>query len=181
MKIRFAPLAAIAVLVPSFVAAQAQQQRLEIDRKGETIVLEPYAPNILRVTLSLQHDAALRAPGYGVIGAPAAAGWNASETAQANTYQSARIVATIEKDLPPSKPPLQTERDIAKYFNGSTPGAHITIKTPEGKKLLEMTGWSQSVPNHKDGTAELANDRRASDPPMFIVGATFVSPDDEHY
>ncbi len=181
MKIRFAPLAAIAVLVPSFVAAQAQQQRLEIDRKGETIVLEPYAPNILRVTLSLQHDAALRAPGYGVIGAPAAAGWNASETAQANVYQSARIVATIEKDLPPSKPPLQTERDIAKYFNGSTPGAHITIKTPEGKQLLEMTGWSQAMPNHKDGTAEVEHDRRPSDPPFYIVGATFVSPDDEHY
>ena len=90
-------------------------------------------------------------------------------------------VASVDKDLPPTTPPLQTQIDISKFFNGSAPGAHITLRTPEGKKLLEMTGWSQSVPNHKDGTAALAADRRPSDPPFFIVGATFVSPDDEHY
>ena len=71
--------------------------------------------------------------------------------------------------------------DISKFFNGSTPGAHITSTTPEGKKLLEMTGWSQAVPNHKDGTADLNNDRRPTDPEFYTVGATFVSPDDEHY
>jgi hypothetical protein len=43
--------------------AQTPGQRLELDRKGETIVLEPYAPNILRVTLSLKRDPALAAPG----------------------------------------------------------------------------------------------------------------------
>ena len=47
--------------------------------------------------------------------------------------------------------------------------------------MLEMTGWAQAVPNHKDDTAALAADRRPSDPPFYIVGATFVSPDDEHY
>ncbi|HUX45595.1 MAG TPA: glycoside hydrolase family 31 protein, partial [Terracidiphilus sp.] len=70
---------------------------------------------------------------------------------------------------------------IAKYFNGSTPGAHLVFRTTEGKKLLEMTGWSQAVPNHKDGTADLARDRRPGDDPFYTVGATFVSPDDEHY
>ena len=44
-----------------------------------------------------------------------------------------------------------------------------------------MTGWDQAVPNHKDGTADINNDRRPTDPPFFTVGATFVSPDDEHY
>ena len=44
-----------------------------------------------------------------------------------------------------------------------------------------MTGWSQSVPNHKDDTAGLADDRRPTDPPFYVVGATFASPDDEHY
>ena len=37
-------------------SAQNPAPRLELNRKGETIVLEPYAPNILRVTLSLQRD-----------------------------------------------------------------------------------------------------------------------------
>jgi alpha-D-xyloside xylohydrolase len=115
------------------------------------------------------------------VAAPAAAGWSATETAEANVYQSARIVATVDKDLPPVHPPLQTEIDIGRYFNGSVPGAHITLRTPEGKKLLEMTGWSQSAPNHKDGTADVARDRRPTDPKFYVVGATFASPDDEHY
>ena len=161
--------------------AQTPSQRLELDHKGETIVLEPYAPNILRVTLSLKREPALAGPGYGMVAAPAGAGWSATQTARADIYVSPRIVAIIDKDLPPVHPPQQTEVDIKKYFNGSTPGAHITLSTPQGKKLLELTGWSQSVPNHKDGTASVAHDRRATDPDFYGVGATFASPDDEHY
>ena len=116
--------------------AQAPAQRLELDRKGETIVLEPYADNILRVTLSLKKGPALAGPGYGIIGTPAAAGWSATETEKANVYQSSRIVATVEKDLPRTTPLLRTQADIAKFFNGSTPGTHITLRTPEGKTLL---------------------------------------------
>ena len=177
------PTAFLAGLLVSaaFVAAQTPSQRLELDRKGQTIVLEPYAPNILRVTLSLKHDPALAAPGYGIIGTPAAEGWIASQTAQADVYHSARIVATVDKDLPATAPPLRTQVDIAKFFNGSTPGAHITLWTPEGKKLLELKGWSQDEPNIKEGTAAILRDRRPTDAEFFTVGATFAAPDDEHY
>jgi alpha-D-xyloside xylohydrolase len=168
-------------LTSAVANAQTPSQRLELDRTGQTIVLEPYAPNILRVTLSLNHDPAVASPGYGFVAAPEAAGWSASQTAQADIYQSARIVATVDRDLPPARPPLRSELDIAKYFNGSTPGAHITLRTPEGKTLLEMTGWSQAVPNAKDGTADVARDRRPTDAEFYTVGATFASPDDEHY
>ncbi len=160
---------------------QSPSPRLEIDRKGETIVLEPYAENILRVTLSLHRGPALAGPGYGIVATPAPAGWTATGTAQADIFRSSRIVATLDKDLPPAHPPVQTEIDISKYFNGSTPGAHITLRTPKGKTLLEMKGWSQAIPNHKDGTASIAGDRRPTDPEFYIVGATFASPDDEHY
>jgi alpha-D-xyloside xylohydrolase len=159
----------------------AQEIHLTLAREGQTIVLEPYAPNILRVTLSLKRESALAPPGYGLVATPAPSGWSVSQTAQADVYRSARIVATVDRDLPPSKPPVQTQIDISKYFNGSTPGAHITFRTPEGRMLLELTGWSQSVPNHKDGTADVARDRRPTDPEFCVVGATFVSPDDEHY
>ena len=159
----------------------AQEAHLTLARNGQTIVLEPYAPNILRVTLSLKRESALAPPGYGLLAAPAASGWNASQTALADVYRSARIVATVDRDLPSSKPPLQTQIDMDKYFDGSTPGAHITLRTPEGQTLLELTGWSQSVPNHKDGTADVARDRRPTDPEFYVVGATFASPDDEHY
>jgi alpha-D-xyloside xylohydrolase len=163
------------------VVLHAQETRITLERKGQTIVLEPYAPNILRVTLSLKRELALAPPGYGLVGTPAASGWNASQTDEADLYRSARIVASVDRDHPRSKPLLQTETDIRKFFNGSTPHAHITLRTPEGKTLLELTGWFQSVPNHKDGTADVARDRRLTDPEFYVVGATFASPDDEHY
>jgi alpha-D-xyloside xylohydrolase len=168
-------------LTAACLPAQTPGQRLELDRKGETIVLEPYAPNIVRVTLSLQKENALAAPGYGVEATPDKAGWSASQTDQADVYSSPQMTVTVERDHPAGPPPLHTMLDIAKYFNGSTPGAHITFRTPQGAKLLELTGWSQSVPNNKDATASLANDRRPSDPPFYVVGATFASPNDEHY
>ena len=171
----------VASLAGVSALAQSPSQRLELTRGASTVVLEPYADNIIRVTLSLKKEPALAVPGYGIIGTPATYGWNASETAQANVYQSSRIVATIDKDMPSTHPKMQSEIDISKYFNGSAPGMHITLRTPDGKKLLEMTGWSQSVPNHKDGTADVAHDRRSTDAEFYTVGATFVSPDDEHY
>jgi len=160
---------------------QAQKSQVILPRDGSTIVLEPYAANILRVTLSLRREPALAAPGYGFSAQPAASGWSASRTPRADVYQSARMVATVDRNLPPSYPAARPEPDIARYFNGSTPAAHIAFSTPEGKTLLELTGWSQSVPNHKDGTAALAADRRPTDPAFYVVSATFASPGDEHY
>jgi len=158
----------------------AAQQSLVIERGGETIVLEPYAPNIVRVTLSLQKDQATGAPGYGFIGSPSNAGWTSQQVNGDDVYRSPRLVVTVEGNHP-GPPPPPTVLDISKFFGGSTPGAHITFTTPEGRKLLEMTGWSMSVPNHKDGNAGILNDRRPTDQEFFQVGADFVSPDDEHY
>src|ERR1035437_1376936 len=85
--------------------------QVTLERKGQTIVLEPYAPNILRVTLSLKRESALAPPGYGLIAAPAASGWNASQTDQADVYRSARMVASVDRDIPRGKPSLQTALD----------------------------------------------------------------------
>ena len=181
---RFSAVSAIfagIVLTVVTAIAQSPSQRLELDRKGETIVLEPYAPNILRVTLSLKREPAVAGPGYGIIATPTAEGWSASQSPQADVYSSSRMVATVERYLPSNKPPLQTQVDIGRYFNDSAPGAHITLRTTDGKKLLEMTGWSQAVPNQKDGTADVLRDRRPTDAEFYTVGASFVSPEDEHY
>ncbi len=171
-----------AILLPAATSlAQSPTQRLELNRNGETIVLEPYAPNILRVTLSLKREPALAAPGYGFVATPAASGWSNSQNDSADVYQSSRLIATVDRPHPSGKPPVQTQVDIGKYFNGSTPGAHIIFSTPQGTKLLELTGWSQDVPNQKEGTASILRDRRPGDAEFFTVGATFASPDDEHY
>jgi alpha-D-xyloside xylohydrolase len=170
-----ASLTFVALVSPLFA-----QQSLVMEHDGSTIVFEPYAPNILRITLSLQHDPAVAAPGYGVIAKPDAGGWQHASDERGDTYRSSRIVATLEASQHGGKR-SPTQADIARFFNGSAPGAHIRITTPEGATLLEMQGWQQSVPNHKDGNAQILNDRRPSDPPFFQVGATFASPPDEHY
>jgi len=179
---RFTYFAVAGILVASAsLSAQTPNQRLELDRPDETIVLEPYAPNIVRVTLSTKHDPALAGPGIGFVATPAAAGWDAVQTPQADMYKSDRMVVTVDHELPSTSAPLRTQVDIAKFFNGSVPGAHITLRTPEGKTLLEMTGWMQAIPNQKDGTADVLRDRRPTDAEFYTVGATFASPDDEHY
>ena len=153
MRRLLAVLALVAGIALATVCSQAQNssQRLELNRTGESIVLEPYAPNILRVTLSLQRESALAAPGYGVVAAPDDAGWSASQTTHADVYRSPRMVVTVDREQPVGPPRLQTMADIANYFNGSTPGAHITFRTPDGIKLLELTDWAQDALNRKAG------------------------------
>ena len=160
-------------------AASAQQPQMVLDHGGSTIVLEPYAPNIIRVSLSLIKNQATAPASYGFVGTPDADGWTQQQSEQGETYRSARMVVTIAARHPGK--PTATQVDIGKFFNGSTPGAHITFRTPEGKTLLDMADWSMSVPNYKDGNAGVLNSRRATDPPFYQVGASFVSPDDEHY
>jgi alpha-D-xyloside xylohydrolase len=177
LTVRLAAVTLAALLVSG--DARAQRPQIVLERDGATIVLEPYAPNVVRVTLSLLKDPATSAPGYGFLASPSVEGWSRQQDAQGDVYRSQRLVVTVAANRP-SKP-LATEWDIAKFFNGSAPPAHIVITTPAGKKLAEMTDWSMSVPNHKDGNASVLNDKRPSDPPFYQVGATFVSPDDEHY
>ena len=85
MKRFTAALASLSLLV---LPAATAQSRLKLAQPGQTIVLEPYAPNILRVTLSLKREPALAGPGYGLVASPSAAGWSASQTARADVYRS---------------------------------------------------------------------------------------------
>jgi alpha-D-xyloside xylohydrolase len=167
------------LILISVVATNAQVSPVVLDHGGSTIVFEPYAPNIIRVTLSLNEDRALAKPGYGFVATPAAEGWSRQQSAQGEVYQSSRLTVSMARGRPGK--PVATQIDISKFFSGSTPGADISFRTPEGKTLLHMTGWWMSVPNHKDGNAGLLEERRPSDPRFYQVGASFASPDDEHY
>ena len=175
----------IALVVLS--AARAQNASFVLNRGDETMLVEPYAPNILRISLSLKKDEAIKGPGYGFIGAAQMAGWTQEETAGGTRYKSARLIVDVDglrKPDPNAKPRqggLKTQVDIGKFFNGSAPWAHVTFRKPDGTKLLEMNGWGMAVLNHKDGDAGILNDRRPSDPDFYQVSANFASPSDEHY
>ncbi len=165
----------LAALAPALTA-----QQLTLTRDNATVVVQPYAPNIVRVTLSLDKAQALAAPGYGVIARPDTAGWSAASADSGDTLRSSRMVVHVS---PQGKPytPTGTAADIAKFFNGSTPYVGVDIKTPEGATLLDMHGWQMSVPNYKDGNHDVLLDRRPTDDPFYEVGASFAAPRDEHY
>src|ERR1039457_2753391 len=114
------PCVAGAMLIAlSAASVHAQTQSVVLGRDGSTIVFEAYAPNIIRVTLSLIKDQAAAPPGYGFVARPSAQGWSR----QGDVYRSARLVVTLEPNHAGTPPPTQV--DIAKFFNGSAPPAHI--------------------------------------------------------
>ncbi len=110
---------------------------------------------------------------------PSALGWRQQKTDDADLYRSARLVVSVSVNKP--SPRSATQADISKYFHGANPPAHITIATPSGKILLDMTNWWMSVPNYKDDNAGILQNRRPTDAPFYRIGATFRSPNDEHY
>ncbi len=165
------------VLAGFLVGMAAQAQKLTLDRGKATVMVEPYAPNVVRVTLSLIKQEALGAPGYGIVAKPMPEGWKADKDGEQDVLRSSRMVVTVSPPVPPGGPMPET----AKFFSGSAPYVGISIKTPEGATLLDMRGWQMAIPNHKDGNYDVEYDRRPTDKPFFQVGASFVSPKDEHY
>jgi alpha-D-xyloside xylohydrolase len=162
-------------------AVAAQQPAVILDRDGSTITLEPYAPNIIRVTLSTLRDSAFAAPGYGFVATASMQDWvhEKNDDGDGDIYRSSRLIVSVAANKP--HPRSSTQSDISKYFHGANPPAHITISTPGGKTLLEMTNWWMSVPNYKDDNAGILQNKRPSDAPFYRVGATFRSPNHEHY
>ena len=174
-------------------AAMAQAGPLVLEREGRVISLEPYAPNILRVTMSTDRAAATGAPGYGFVAQPSAEGWTHERDAEGyDVYRSARMVVRLAPgDLPKDKLPQPMPLDALnlqlrhQYFGGgggSGPndggrGPHndaLLVTTADGKTLLHMRTWMMAPES-----AEVAeNDAGAKG---YRVSSMFDSPAGEHY
>ncbi len=179
------------VLLLTGVAFECNQpyvaaQRLELQRNEATVLVEPYAPNVIRVSISLNRKDALSNAGYGIAATANANGWK-SESSPAMDRLSSNVLSVEVQ--PQSRPKGGTKeadaitgghRDIARFFNGSTPPVDLTIRRADGTTLLQMTGSQMAVPNYKDGTSQINHDRRPNDPPFFTVGASFSAAADEH-
>ena len=63
-------------------------QTVPLERNGQTITIEPYAPNVVRVTLSMIAGEATAVPGYGFMAKPDQGGWTHSvENSGADVYK----------------------------------------------------------------------------------------------
>ena len=171
------------------VGAQDEAGGFVLARENRTIVVEPYGPGIVRITLSREKDASTGAPGYGIVGQPSMAGWSHEQDADGyDIIRSGQMTVRIA----PRNPPLprhfpfdslnQSLRDI--YFpSHNIPGGPyndtIAITTAAGKPLLTMWHWSMYA-NRPEATEVDPISKRPVDP-GYRVSATFDSPAGEHY
>jgi alpha-D-xyloside xylohydrolase len=167
--------------------ALAQGNSFVLDRDSRTIVLEPYAPNILRVTLSKTKAMATTPPGYGFVGTASMAGWTHEQEADGSeVFRSGRLVvhlspATLPESEEPKHMPLdELNQSLRDHYFGRGRKApsddSLSITTTSGKVLLHMRNWLM-VPNQVDAAAP----KLVKDDPGSRVAATFDSPTDEHY
>lgn len=91
---------------------------------GSTVVLEAYAPNIIRVMLSLNKDGAPAARGYGFVATPVADGWTHQQSEKGDVCRSSRLIVTVGVNR--AGKPMAAEVDIVKFFIGSTPPANTS-------------------------------------------------------
>ncbi|HEY1965350.1 MAG TPA: alpha-glucosidase, partial [Acidobacteriaceae bacterium] len=93
-------------LSPLQAQQNPQQAPVVMEHDGSTVMFEPYAPNIVRVTLSMQHDPAVAAAGYGFVAKPNTDGWTHTSDEHGDTYRSSRLVVTLDASHHGGKPSL---------------------------------------------------------------------------
>jgi alpha-D-xyloside xylohydrolase len=174
-------------------AAMAQSGPLVLQRPGRIISLEPYADNIVRVTMSTDEAAAAATPGYGILAAPSSGGWTHEHDREGyDVFRSQRMVVRVAPgNLPPDQQPRPMPLDSLnlelrhRYFgggggNGPNDGGRgphndaLVVTNAEGKMLLHMRTWMMAP--KRPGV--VATD---ADPKGHSITAIFDSPPDEHY
>ena len=75
MRPRLASAVIATTLLIAFASCSAQ---LVLSRDNATVNIEGYAPNIVRVTMSLDKQQALKGPGVGIVAHAANDGWTGS-------------------------------------------------------------------------------------------------------
>lgn len=173
----------VLLITASLVAEVIAQEGtpLVLERNGRLISLQPYAPNILRVTMSVDRASATSAPGYGIVGTPSSEGWvHESDAEGRDVFRSARMIVRVGSgDLPKDKLPQPLPLDALNrelrepYFGGSNGrGPYddlLLVTTAQGKMLLRMNTWRMTPAQAEAGAKS------------YRVAATFDSPGDEHY
>ncbi len=180
---------ALAALLFDCRAVLSADTQIVMSRQGRFVVLEPYAPNIVRITLSSEKTAAFAAAGYGFVGTPSLAGWtHEQDSAGYDVIHSGRMIIRIAPQDMPRPHAMQLDalnESLREHYFGGGPRRNgpnndtISITTATGKSLLTMRSWSM-MPNRsaaRKGSTESGPKAEAG----YRVSAVFDSPADEHY
>ena len=104
--------------------ALAQGSAVVVERDGRVISLVPYAPNILRVTMSNAKTTATGAAGYGFVATPSTEGWTHEPDAEGvDVFRSPRMVVRLAPGNPPAEKltqPMQLDDSCDRISQGAT-------------------------------------------------------------
>jgi alpha-D-xyloside xylohydrolase len=134
-----------------------------VDRNGALVAVEPYAPNIVRVTVSLERAQTDAPPGYGVVASADPAGWSHRRERGADVFASSALTVRVD-----AAAPLRAPSQMERYFAPSLPPVSIDFRSPDEHSTARMTGWSMA-PHVVSGER------------TFRAGASFADAPGTHY
>src|SRR5947209_13064020 len=80
-----------------------------VERNGSYVAVEPFAPNIVHVTIALERDLLDKQPHYGIVARSDAAGWSHASGNEGDRFGSGALTVTVDPQPWPHAP-SQMER-----------------------------------------------------------------------
>src|SRR2546430_17358609 len=148
-----------ALMSPSALGAP----RAPGERNGSFVTVEPFAPNVVHVTIALEPDLIGKTLNYGIVGKSDAAGWSRASGTDGDRFSSGAMTLTVDPQPWPKAPDLS-----ARYFASSLPPVSLSIGDPASKPIVKMTGW-EMAPQTVNGERTVK------------VGASFSATPNEHF
>lgn len=134
-----------------------------VDRNGALVAVEPYAPNIVRITIALDRALADAPPGEGPQAEADSGGWQHRTDAGGDVFSSDAMNVLVRAQPWPGAP-----TQMQRYFAPSLPPVSIAFTRSDGATIAEMKGWERA-PHVVSGER------------TFRIGASFAVQPDEHY
>lgn len=130
---------------------QVCAQSMTVSRGAVTVTVEPYANNVVRVSISTLKDHAAAAAGYGISAKSIATGWTTESTATGDVLRSSRLAVMAARPSP-SRPPSTPSHSFVRAGSILPMGAPVE-STNERQPLMELRVYSGA-----DATFDLYND-----------------------
>jgi len=151
--------------------------RVVLTRYHTTLLLQPYAPNIIRVSISRLKPYALAAPGYGISAKPNAHGWKFAPGSGGGTYRSSRcgIHSGVSRHSAASAASAPHQPVLQQYRRAGLRSRAAAFPVAQRSHRGESGNWFMYRPSNGSGNTESS---RTGVPPIrrFIRSARPSAP-----
>jgi alpha-D-xyloside xylohydrolase len=134
-----------------------------VDRNGSYVAVEPFAPNVVHVTIAVERDLLEKEKNFGIVADSNASGWAHEVGADGDRFRTSAMTVTVDPQPWPSAP-----SQMARYFQSSLPPVSLSIGDAGGNPIVKMTGWDMA-PHEVNGEK------------TFKVSANFSVTPNEHF